>query len=176
MGIEHILTGYDHLLFLVGLLLVLGPIRSLVGAITTFTIAHSLTLSLATFGVALPSPSVIEPLIALSIAYVGIENWFVRDAVGRWRVTFCFGLIHGFGFAGALREISLPRAEVPLALFSFNLGVEAGQLAVVAIVLPALLFARRSGWLAPKTAKLLSIPVAAMGVFWFVARVSSGRS
>ena len=173
MGIDHILTGYDHLLFLVGLLLVLGPIRSLVGAITTFTIAHSLTLSLATFGIALPRPSVIEPLIALSITYVGIENWFVRDAVGRWRVTFCFGLIHGFGFAGALREISLPRPEVPLALFSFNLGVEAGQLAVVAVVLPALLFARHRGWLPPRTAKLLSIPVAAMGVFWFVARLFS---
>lgn len=171
MGLEHILTGYDHLLFLVGLLLVLGPVRSLVFAITTFTIAHSLTLSLATFGIALPSPRFIEPLIALSIAYVGVENWFVRDAVGRWRVTFCFGLIHGFGFAGALREISLPRAEVPLALFSFNLGVEAGQLAVVAVVLPVLLFARGRGWLPPRTAKLLSIPVAAMGVLWFVARI-----
>ena len=171
LGIEHILTGYDHLLFLLGLLLVLGPIRALIGAITAFTLAHSLTLSVATLGLAAPSPRVIEPLIALSIAYVGIENWFVRDAVGRWRVTFVFGLIHGFGFAGALREIGLPRAELPLALFSFNLGVEAGQVAVVAIALPALLLAHRRGWLEPRTAKLLSLPVAAMGLFWFVARV-----
>lgn len=171
MGIEHILTGYDHLLFLFGLLLVLGPIRSLIGAITAFTLAHSLTLGLAVLGVASPSPRLIEPLIALSIAYVGIENWFVRDAVGRWRVTFVFGLIHGFGFAGALREIALPRSQIPMVLFSFNLGVEAGQMAVVAVVLPLLLLASRRGWLAVFRAKVLSLPLAATGLVWFVVRL-----
>jgi hypothetical protein len=171
MGFEHILTGYDHLLFLVGLLIVLRPARSLIWAITSFTLAHSITLSLATLGIASPSPSIIEPLIALSIAYVGIENWFVRDAVGRWRLTFLFGLIHGFGFAGALREISLPSAQVPLALFSFNLGVEMGQLAVVGIALPLMLLAERQGWFAVRRVKLMSASIAAMGLVWFVTRV-----
>jgi hydrogenase/urease accessory protein HupE len=171
MGIEHILTGYDHLLFIAGLLLILRPARSLVWAITSFTLAHSLTLTLATLGVAAPSPRIIEPLIALSIAYVGIENWFVRDGVGRWRLTIFFGLIHGFGFAGALRDIALPRADVPLALFSFNLGVEIGQLAVVLVLLPPMLFLERRGWLATKNARVLSVPIAAMGLIWFVARV-----
>jgi hydrogenase/urease accessory protein HupE len=171
LGLEHILTGYDHLAFLFGLLLVLGPVRSLVWAITAFTIAHSLTLSLASLGVATPSPSIIEPLIAASIVYVGIENWFVRDAVGRWRITFCFGLIHGFGFAGALREIALPRAELPLALFSFNLGVEAGQLAIVGLVLPTLIYAHRRGWLSTQRTKQLSLGVSALGLVWLVARL-----
>jgi hydrogenase/urease accessory protein HupE len=173
MGLEHILTGYDHLLFLFGLLLVLGPVSSLIWAITAFTLAHSLTLSFATLGILIPSPRLIEPLIAASITYVGIENWFKENAIGRWRVTFCFGLIHGFGFASALREISVPRAELPLALFSFNLGVEAGQLLVVALVLPLLSYAHRRGWLSRKRARLASLPVAALGFIWFVARLVS---
>jgi hydrogenase/urease accessory protein HupE len=173
LGLEHILTGYDHLAFLLGLLLVLGPVRSLVWAITAFTIAHSLTLSLASLGLATPSPSIIEPLIAASIVYVGIENWFVRDAVGRWRITFCFGLIHGFGFAGALREIALPRAELPIALFSFNLGVEAGQLAIVLLILPTLIYAHRRGWLSTARTKQLSLGVSALGLIWLVLRLKA---
>jgi hydrogenase/urease accessory protein HupE len=172
MGLEHILSGYDHLAFLLGLLLVLGPVRSLLWAITAFTIAHSVTLSVASLGIATPSPRLIEPLIAASIVYVGIENWFVKDAVGRWRITFCFGLIHGFGFAGALREVSLPRPQLPLALFSFNLGVEVGQLALVALALPALLWLHRRGWLGASRAKLASLGVSALGLFWLVARLA----
>jgi hydrogenase/urease accessory protein HupE len=173
MGIEHILTGYDHLLFLVGLLLVLHPVRSLFGAITAFTVAHSLTLSLATLGVVGPAPAIVEPAIALSIAYVGIENWFVPNAKGRWRITLVFGLIHGFGFAGALREIALPRSELPAALLTFNLGVEIGQLGVVALVLPALVYANKHGFMHRRQLQLSSIPVAAMGLVWFVARVAA---
>lgn len=103
--------------------------------------------------------------------YVGIENWFVRDAVGRYRITFCFGLIHGFGFAGALREVNLPRTELPLALFSFNLGVEAGQLAIVLLILPSLIYAHRRGWLSTLRTKQLSLGVSALGLVWFIARV-----
>ena len=131
LGVEHILTGADHLVFLLGLILVGGSLRSLVGVVTAFTLAHSITLALAALSIFAPSPRLVEPAIALSIAYVGVENLFVNDASKRWRITFPFGLIHGFGFAGALREIALPRAQLPIALVSFNLGVELGQLGVL---------------------------------------------
>lgn len=171
LGIEHILTGYDHLVFLFGLVLVGGRIRSLVGAVTAFTVAHSITLALAVLGVWAPSPRIVEPAIALSIVWVGIENFFVRDAHGRWRITFPFGLIHGFGFAGALREIELPRARIPAALVSFNLGVEIGQLAVMALVVPAILLLRKRGILGRTTTLVLSAAVATAGAYWFLTRV-----
>lgn len=171
LGVEHILTGYDHLVFLFGLVLVGGRVRSLVGAVTAFTVAHSITLALAVLGVWAPSPRIVEPAIALSIVWVGIENFFVRDAHGRWRITFPFGLIHGFGFAGALREIELPRARVPAALVSFNLGVELGQLAVMAVVVPAIVILRKRGVLGRTTTLVLSAGVAAAGAYWFLTRV-----
>lgn len=171
LGVEHILTGYDHLVFLFGLVLVGGRLRSLVGAVTAFTVAHSITLALAVLGVWAPSPRIVEPAIALSIVWVGIENFFVRDAHGRWRITFPFGLIHGFGFAGALREIELPRARVPVALVSFNLGVEAGQLAVMALVVPAIVVLRKRGLLGRTTTLVLSAGVAAAGAYWFLTRI-----
>ena len=146
LGIEHILTGADHLVFLLGLILVGGRLRSLIGVISAFTVAHSITLALAALSIFAPSPRLVEPAIALSIAYVGIENLFVADASKRWRITFPFGLIHGFGFAGALREIALPHAQVPVALVSFNLGVEIGQLAVLAVASPLVLTIRRAPW------------------------------
>ncbi len=173
MGIEHILTGYDHLMFLFGLVLIGGRKRSLIALVTAFTIAHSISLALATLGVFSPSPVFIEPAIALSIAYVGLENFFVKNAEKRWRITFPFGLIHGFGFAGALREIALPHAQVPLALFAFNLGVEAGQLGVLAVLLPALHFARKKAWFREKGVKVLSGVVIALGLTWFVVRVAA---
>src|SRR5262245_2561721 len=109
LGVEHILTGYDHLPFLFGLVLVGGRPRSLIWVVTAFTIAHSITLALAALGVWAPRSSIVEPAIALSIAYVGVENFFVKNAEKRWRITFPFGLLHGFGFASALREIALPK-------------------------------------------------------------------
>jgi hydrogenase/urease accessory protein HupE len=173
MGIEHILTGYDHLMFLFGLVLIGGRTRSLVALVTAFTVAHSISLALATLGVFSPSPVFIEPAIALSIAYVGVENFFVKNAEKRWRITFPFGLIHGFGFAGALREIALPHAQVPLALFAFNLGVEAGQLGVLALLLPILHFARKNAWFREKGVKVLSGAVIVAGLTWFVVRVAA---
>ena len=171
LGIEHILTGADHLVFLFGLILVGGSLRSLVGVVSAFTVAHSITLALAAFSIFTPSPRLVEPAIALSIAYVGVENLFVTDASKRWRITFPFGLIHGFGFAGALREIALPRAQVPIALVSFNLGVELGQLAVLSLALPLVLAARNASWFGDRGVRTLSIAIAVGGSLLFVARL-----
>jgi hypothetical protein len=144
LGIEHIFTGYDHLAFLFGLLAVAGftrlrdGLRYLLGVVTAFTVAHSLTLISAGLGwLRLPS-SYVEPAIALSIAYVAVENLLVAEPRHRWRQTFAFGLVHGLGFASVLRDVGLPPRGLVLSLLSFNLGVEAGQLAVVSLVAPAL--------------------------------------
>ena len=174
IGVEHILLGTDHLLFLLALILVGGTVRSVLGVVTAFTLAHSVTLALAATGLLAPPASIIEPAIALSIAYVGFENFFVSDARRRWRITAPFGLIHGFGFAGALAEIGLPQGQVPLALGLFNLGVEAGQIGVLAIALPIVLLLRRSAWFRSVGVRALSAGVVAVGLFWFVQRVMSG--
>lgn len=173
-GIEHILFGFDHLVFLFGLVLVGRKLKGIVVAVTTFTVAHSLTLGLALVGVFSPRGDVIEPLIALSVAYVGIENFFVKDADKRWRVTLPFGLIHGFGFAGALGGIDLPPAEIPAALFAFNLGVEIGQLGVLAVILPIMLRLHRVEWLErdDRGVRSLSVAIVGVGLFWFVTRVA----
>lgn len=173
IGVEHILLGIDHMVFLFGLLLVGGRLRSTFAVITAFTLAHSVTLAVAALGVWRPPSSVIEPLIALSIAYVGVENFFVRDAGKRWRITAPFGLLHGFGFAGALAEVGVPQGDLPLVLLLFNLGVELGQLAVLAVVLPVLLLARKRGWLGARATKGLSAVVVALGAFWLVERLVS---
>ncbi|MCC6552242.1 MAG: HupE/UreJ family protein, partial [Polyangiaceae bacterium] len=174
MGLEHILLGYDHLVFLLGLVLVGGRWRAILLVVTAFTVAHSITLGLAALGLWAPSPRVVEPAIALSIAYVGVENHFVKDAERRWRITFPFGLVHGFGFAGALAEVSLPRGDIPGALLAFNLGVEAGQIAVLALVLPVMAIARRRGLLEQRGVRLASALIALAGLSWFVARVLGG--
>ena len=171
MGVEHILTGYDHLVFLLGLVIVGGRWRSLLMVVTAFTLAHSITLALAALGVWAPSPRIVEPAIALSIAYVGMENFFVKNAEKRWRITFPFGLIHGFGFAGALSEVAMPRADVPYALVLFNVGVEAGQLAVLALVLPLIYLARKREIFRDQGVKIISGGIAVAGVAWFVSRV-----
>ncbi len=173
LGVEHILTGADHLVFLFGLILVGGRVRSIALAVTAFTVAHSITLALAALSIFAPSPRLVEPAIALSIAYVGVENFFVTDARRRWRITFPFGLIHGFGFASALREIALPRAQVPVALVSFNLGVELGQLGVLAIVLPLVLTARRAPWFGDRGVKIASLAIAIGGAVLFVVRLAA---
>ena len=172
-GIRHIWTGYDHLAFLVGLLLLGGRFRTLVGILTAFTIAHSITLSLAALGLVHLSPAIVEPAIALSIVYVAVENFFVKDASKRWRLTFAFGLLHGFGFAGALADLDLSRAQLPAALFAFNLGVEIGQVAVLVVVLPLVMRARKNGWLREKGMRALSAGLAVAGMVWFAARVGA---
>jgi hydrogenase/urease accessory protein HupE len=174
MGIEHILTGYDHLVFLFGLVLLRARLGELLAVVTAFTVAHSVTLAIAVLGIFSPSPKFVEPAIALSIAYVGVENFFVEDGSRRWRVTFPFGLIHGFGFAGALQEIHLPRAQVPSALVSFNLGVEAGQLFAMSLVVPMVLLIRQKDWFEPRGVRVLSGAIALAGGVWFVVRIVRG--
>ncbi len=138
LGIEHILTGWDHLTFLFGLLVVGAKGREVLKIITAFTVAHSLTLALATFDVIRLPSSIVEPAIAASIVYVGIENIVRHEYRGRWMLTFAFGLIHGCGFATALRELGVGAngESVVKPLVCFNLGVEMGQLAIAAAVLP----------------------------------------
>ena len=173
LGIEHIVTGYDHLAFLFGLLLVGGAFRSALKIITSFTVAHSLTLALATFNlIRLPS-SVVEPLIAASIIYVGVENIFRSTVDKRWLLTFGFGLIHGCGFASALKEagVGADGGGVALPLFSFNLGVEFGQVAIAALVLPLIWKFRSRPVFIARWAPTCSAVVVLLGGFWFVERV-----
>jgi hypothetical protein len=169
-GIEHIFTGYDHIVFLFGLLLVGRGLRDLVFVVTSFTVAHSVTLSVAALGLFTPVPWTIEAAIALSVAYVGIENLFLKDVRHRWKLTFAFGLIHGFGFANVLREMHLPPDALALGLFTFNLGVEIGQVIIVALMWPALKLLERQPF-RPVVVRVASMLIAAVGLFWFFERI-----
>ncbi len=171
LGIEHILTGYDHLVFLLGLVLIGRKIRSLVLVITAFTIGHMMTFGLAALGLLSPDPGIIEPLIALTIAYIGVENFFVRDISHRWMLALPFGLIHGFGFGGALRELGVPQDQLIGALISFNLGVEAGQLLVLLVLLPLLWWLRRFALFAKYGTAVISSLIVLAGLAWFFERV-----
>lgn len=173
-GIHHILIGPDHLLFLFGLLLLGGSWKSLIKIVTAFTLAHSLTLSLAALGIFSPPASIVEPGIALSIVVVGADNLMRGQGERDLRpwAAGVFGLIHGFGFASVLREFRLPREALAWSLFSFNVGVEIGQLMVVAIVASILEFIRRrSPVIRGKITVIGSIIVICAGTFWFVQRV-----
>jgi hydrogenase/urease accessory protein HupE len=172
--VHHILIGPDHLLFLVGLLLLGGTLKQLLLVVTAFTIAHSITLSLAALGMVIPPANAIEPAIALSIVYVGADNLLV-SAGGRdtraW-IAFAFGLIHGFGFANVLREMDLPGRALGWTLFAFNVGVEIGQLVFVVVVASLLIWIRsRSEAAARRLVFAGSIFVMLAGAFWFVERV-----
>jgi hypothetical protein len=225
LGIEHIATGYDHLVFLLGLLLLARRAREVVTIVTGFTVAHSITLGLAALGRVRPDAAAVEALIGLSIALVAAENGWLLS--GRWRgvpvlvvgallvagalaaaglgavppatcaglalfaacyfalleraerpmrlrfaIAFCFGLIHGFGFAGVLAEFALPQGRLLPALLGFNLGVEAGQLVIVALVWPLLAFLARAraGGLHRMLVEAGTAVVCALGVFWWIER------
>ena len=170
LGVEHILTGWDHLLFLLALLLPGGGTLALVKIITAFTIAHSVTLSLAVLDLVTMPDRLVEAVIALSIAAVAAETLFVQTTVRRrWIVSFCFGLVHGFGFSSALRELGLPAQGLALALFGFNAGVELGQGLVVIAALPLLSALRRSGH-APRLIRGSSVAIMLVGLVLFVER------
>lgn len=172
-GIHHIMIGPDHILFLVGLLLLGGTWFALLRIVTAFTIGHSITLSLAALNYVSPPASIIEPAIALSIVFVGADNLVRgngRDLRG-W-VALVFGLVHGFGFANVLREFGLPREALGWSLFSFNVGVEIGQVAIVLIVAAVLAAIRKqSDAMGRRVVLAGSITVIAAGTYWFVERV-----
>jgi hydrogenase/urease accessory protein HupE len=175
LGFTHIVPkGLDHMLFVLGIFLVSRRLRQILAQVSAFTIAHSITLALSIYGVISVSPKIVEPLIAVSIAYVAIENIFVSE-LKPWRVAlvFAFGLLHGMGFAGALKELGLPRSEFVTALVTFNVGVEAGQLAVIA---GAFLLV---GWYCGTRQwyrRLVVVPSSALialaAVYWTVERLS----
>jgi hydrogenase/urease accessory protein HupE len=172
LGVEHIVTGYDHLLFLFALLIVCRSVWRAWRLITSFTIAHSITLALATFDwVQLPS-NVVEPLIAASIIYVGLENLWRRDPHRRELLTFAFGLIHGLGFASVLRELGIGSggSGVVIPLLAFNLGVELGQVGIALLLLPAMGKAQRLSHVFPRFATTGSVLVMLAGAYWLLER------
>jgi hypothetical protein len=174
LGVEHILTGYDHLLFLLGLLVACRSFRSVLAIVSAFTVAHSLTLALAALDIFSLPGGVVEPLIAATIVFVGVENWIRGDEPkGRWALAFAFGLVHGFGFAGALKQIGLGAAGAPFLapLLAFNLGVELGQIAVAALLLPVLFLLRRRQAFGRYGMRVVSVLISAIGLFWLVRRL-----
>jgi hydrogenase/urease accessory protein HupE len=174
LGVKHILTGYDHLLFLLGLLVVARGFASALSIITSFTIAHSITLAVATLHLVQIPSRIVEPLIAASIVFVGIENlWRGEIPKSRRLVAFGFGLIHGFGFASALREAGIGSGAggIVLPLLSFNLGVELGQVMVAAAALPIIWKLRQKPMFVARWAPACSAAVVLLGSFWLVERV-----
>jgi hypothetical protein len=174
LGFTHIVPkGLDHILFVLGLFFFSRRIRPMLWQVTAFTIAHSITLALSIYGVVKIAPAIVEPLIALSIAYVAIENIFTSQLrPRRIALVSAFGLLHGMGFAGVLSELGLPRSEFVTALITFNLGVEAGQLSVIAgaFVLVAY-WTRNREWYRRRIVVPASAAIALVGVFWTVQRV-----
>jgi HupE / UreJ protein len=171
LGIEHILTGYDHLLFLLSLLIGSQGWRSLVKIVTAFTLAHSITLSLATLNLIQLAPIWVESAIALSIAYVAAENLWRKEPRNRPLLTFAFGLIHGVGFASILQEFQLSTGALATSLVSFNLGVEIGQLGMVAVFYGLLKLLQKQSW-AGMVQKLLSVALLLTGLWWFGQRIT----
>lgn len=175
-GMHHIFIGPDHILFIIGLLLLGGTWKQLLKIVTAFTIAHSITLTLATLNIVNPPPRIIEPMIALSIVFVGVNSLTSRGARDpRLLFAFCFGFIHGFGFANALRAMELPRYALGWSLFSFNIGVEMGQMCIVLAVAPILAALRtRRPALSRRVVAVGSLAVIGAGAFWFVQRAFFG--
>lgn len=180
LGVDHILSGIDHLLFVLALILLIHDRWMLLKTITAFTLAHSLTLAGASLGLFSLPQRPVEAAIALSIAFVARELVLVRAGEARlstrvpWLVAFAFGLLHGFGFAGALRETGLPQTDVPLALLTFNLGVEAGQLMFVALVLSLALMLRRAARLPiVDLRRSAAYGIGTISMFWLVTRLAA---
>jgi hydrogenase/urease accessory protein HupE len=180
LGVEHILGGVDHLLFVLALLLITRGFGRLVKTVTAFTVAHSITLALATLGFVHVPQRPVEAVIALSIVFVAAEIVHARRgregmaARAPWMVAFTFGLLHGFGFAGALSEIGLPAGHIPLALFFFNVGVEVGQLLFIAAVLSLVALLRRGRMPLPGWAELVPpYAIGSVAMFWVLQRIAA---
>jgi hydrogenase/urease accessory protein HupE len=173
-GVSHIFSGPDHILFILGLLLLGGSLRQLAKIVTGFTLAHSVTLCLAATKTVTLSPALVEPLIALSIVAVGVDNLLARPGERdvRAQMALGFGLIHGFGFAGALAEVGLPKQALGLSLGAFNVGVELGQMTIVCLFAPALAWLTRRAPRAGRRAVVAgSVTVILLGALWFLQRI-----
>lgn len=173
LGFTHILPkGLDHILFVLGLFFLSRRLKPLLLQVTAFTVAHTVTLALSIYGVVSLPSSIVEPLIALSIVFVAVENIFTTELrPSRVVLVFAFGLLHGLGFAGVLTELGLPRAEFLPALLSFNLGVEAGQLAVISLALLAVGLLRQRTWYRRAIVVPASALIAAVGLYWSIQRL-----
>jgi hypothetical protein len=170
LGFEHIFLGYDHIMFLLALIVVGGRLLNLVKIVSAFTVAHSITLCLAVLEIVSLPPKLVEAGIALSIAYVAMENFWLKRTDYRWMLTFAFGLVHGFGFANVLRDLGLPTRGLIASLFSFNIGVEIGQVLIVAIIFPLIAWLNRQAY--QRTVVLVvSTIIGLFGLGWFVERV-----
>lgn len=172
LGINHILEGYDHILFLLSLLIARQSFKQIATVITAFTIAHSLTLTLTVLGIISIPPSFVEPAIAISICYVALENIFRKKVNYRWVLTFLFGLIHGMGFADILTEMHIPKSELAIDLASFNIGIEIIQLLIVVLLLPLLTLLHRSKYSRKAIITVSSIAFL-LGGFWLIERLLS---
>jgi hydrogenase/urease accessory protein HupE len=173
LGVRHILGGYDHLLFLAALLLGVRRLRHVVQTITAFTVAHSLTLALAVLGFVDVSSAVVEPAIAASIVFVGLENLYRRQIDARWKITFAFGLVHGLGFAGALQDLGIGGRgiEIIQTLASFNVGVEVGQIGVALLLWPLAQRLYSGQAMGLRLAPACSVAVVVAGAYWLVERM-----
>jgi hydrogenase/urease accessory protein HupE len=174
LGFTHILpNGLDHMLFVLGIYLLSGRARSVLLQVSAFTVAHSITLGLSLYGVVAVSSRIVEPMIAVSIAYVAIENIFMAELkYRRVALVFGFGLLHGMGFAGALKDLALQRSEFVTALMAFNIGVEAGQLAVIATAFTLIGWhcANRT-WYRPRIVVPASAMIACVAIYWTIERL-----
>jgi hydrogenase/urease accessory protein HupE len=173
-GVEHIMTGYDHLCFLLAVVLWASRAWPVIKIVTAFTVSHSITLTLAALQVVNLPGQWTEVAIALSIIYVAVENFFTRKVDGRWRDTFIFGFIHGFGFASGLIELGVPQRAIVPALASFNIGVEVGQIGVVLVVIPLLVLIDKqffNGRRSPRVVYPCSTIIAGFGAYWLMVRL-----
>ncbi len=177
-GVEHIFLGYDHIAFLIAIILWSSRLWPVVKAVTAFTIAHSITLSLAALDVLQIPSAIVEPAIAASIVYVAVENFTTRETAKRWRETFVFGLLHGFGFASALQELGLPKGKLVTALAAFNGGVEIGQVVIVAAAFGLLsaidrlpITGESKPVRKPALVHAVSFAIVVLGCYWFVTRI-----
>ncbi|RKZ34840.1 MAG: HupE/UreJ family protein [Gammaproteobacteria bacterium] len=174
LGFTHILPlGLDHILFVLGIFLLCLQLGPILWQVTAFTVAHTITLGLSIYGIISLSPTIVEPLIAASIVYVGVEN-VITGTLKPWRVVvvFLFGLLHGMGFAGVLTEIGLPRSEFLTALIAFNVGVEFGQLAVIVTALAAVGWFRNREWYRQRVVIPVSLLISLVGLYWTIQRIA----
>jgi HupE / UreJ protein len=173
LGVEHIWTGYDHILFLISLLMLGGELGYLLKVVTAFSLSHSVTLFLAALNIVSVPSRWVEIAIALSIAYIASENLWKKEAKARWQLAFGFGLIHGLGFSSALQELDLPRTNLVTSLASFSVGIELGQFAIVLVVYALLAYLRKFAW-DLTVRRIISVGVIVMSAIWFWERAFMG--